>query len=113
MVFLQKRLKQNPKNAMAHHNMAPLMQTTGDIKHTVQHYQCATTYNPMDLDGMVDLADMLYKVRRAPSGFAPGWNVDGRGASSRARYTRDLVPMETLSDGSYASPARLGARRRP
>jgi tetratricopeptide (TPR) repeat protein len=67
MQFLRSRLDKNPKNAMAHHYVAPIVQTTGDIKRAVQHYQCAVTYNKMDLDSMNDLALVLHKVGRPPA----------------------------------------------
>lgn len=62
LAFLQGRLEKNPKNATAHHGIAPLIQAGGDIKKAVQHYQCSVTYNPMDLDSMNDLALILHKV---------------------------------------------------
>lgn len=64
--FLASRLDKNPKNATAHHNLAPIIQTTGGIKRAVQHYLCAITYNPMDLNAMNDLALILFKVRAIP-----------------------------------------------
>ena len=65
MAFLHSRLDKNPRNAMAHHYLAPLVQTTGDIRKAVTHHQCAVTYNSFDLDAMNDTAIILYKV----SGF--------------------------------------------
>ena len=63
IAYLQQRLHKNHKNAMVHGTLAPLLLNKGDIKHAIQHYQCAVSYNPNDLNAWTDLADVLFKVR--------------------------------------------------
>lgn len=60
--YLQQRLGKNHKNAMVHRTLAPLLLTMGDVKHSIQHYQCAVVYNRNDLTAWIDLADVLFKV---------------------------------------------------
>lgn len=64
MAFYEKRLAKNPRLARAHHCMAPMVASTGNLRKTISHYQCAITYNPMDYEAMNDLAVVLLKVCR-------------------------------------------------
>lgn len=62
MAFYERRLAKNPRLAGAHHCMAPMVGSTGNLRKTIAHYQCAITYNPMDYEAMNDLAVVLFKV---------------------------------------------------